>query len=213
VLSTSLKTRLADLVRSQFGINLHIDLDLDADVPQHRTIAADRNTAFFLCRPLANKTSAYTEQFQGLYAMSRGLFVAFSLGSLYLIGAWLPAPYTFFALGVAGATSMVALFLAILRLFDLPRLRFPGLRISPLTGVGVDRAILAVVGALALASGGVAWGLPSRDDRFDAATLAVAGVSLFFALRFLLLYRLFSVEFAKAVWTYFSVSKPQIDAA
>lgn len=68
---------LRRIIQNDFGLDIAIE-----------TRRAD---AFFACRAalLANERGQYCEQFQGLYAMSRGLLFAFGAAAPYYLGWWL----------------------------------------------------------------------------------------------------------------------------
>jgi hypothetical protein len=74
--SSDFKQQLRTAIQSRFGI----------DVSDQK----NRGTAFFLCRDsvIASKTASYVEQFEGMYALMRGIAVAAAVGAAYDIG-WL----------------------------------------------------------------------------------------------------------------------------
>jgi hypothetical protein len=83
-LASKVKADLAASVEAEFGIDLevgHVSTGSDE-------ISSKRTDAFFLCRSLLirEKIANYAEQFEGLYAMLRGLSVAFGIGAVYLAG-------------------------------------------------------------------------------------------------------------------------------
>jgi len=79
--SREFKERLAHQILTVF----QLDISLDAVGK-----AADgvRRDAFFLCRSalIKSKTAVYPEQFEGLYALMRGLCAAFGLAVVYYLG-------------------------------------------------------------------------------------------------------------------------------
>ena len=85
-------TNLSSKVKSQLEHYVNAEFDIDVDTKHTATgsddISARRTDAFFLCRGLLirQKAADYVEQFEGLYAMLRGLAVAFLVGALYLAG-------------------------------------------------------------------------------------------------------------------------------
>jgi hypothetical protein len=85
-------TNLAAKVKSQLERHVKAEFEIDLD-PIHTATGSDeislkRTDAFFLCRALLirQKIANYTEQFEGLYAMLRGLSMAFGIGAVYLAG-------------------------------------------------------------------------------------------------------------------------------
>jgi hypothetical protein len=81
-LPTPAKQKINELMTSQFGLNLRVDQVGDA------TIDKARNNAFLLARQILiqGKAVSYAEQFQGMYALTRGLLSAFALASVYWLG-------------------------------------------------------------------------------------------------------------------------------
>ncbi|HVR40928.1 MAG TPA: hypothetical protein VMU84_17685 [Thermoanaerobaculia bacterium] len=99
---SALKKSLADAIKTRFGL----------DVRNH---APSRRTAFFLCRDalIAAKTTPYVEQFQGLYALMRGICAASAIGCAYQIG-WLWSPWICEECRVpAAGFTMILLLLAV----------------------------------------------------------------------------------------------------
>lgn len=86
--STVFKEKLSEGIKASF----HIDIDVNAAVEvinsSGREIDRRRQDAFFLCRSvlIKSKTASYAEQFEGLYAMMRGLALAFLFGLIYNAG-------------------------------------------------------------------------------------------------------------------------------
>jgi hypothetical protein len=81
-LPATAKKKIEELVRTQFG------LDLKVDEPADDAIDDVRHSAFLLAREILihGKAAIYTEQFQGMYALTRGLVSVFSLGCVYWFG-------------------------------------------------------------------------------------------------------------------------------
>lgn len=199
-LSPDLKQRVQVNVQSWFGIDLAIDATVDDAA--RKLILKSRQGAFFLCRPIANARSPYAEQFEGLYVMTRGLAVAFGLSAAYMTG-WLlvsvKASATTAIVEGLVALCVVASFVASL------------LRASRPFGTNkrerIDQRLMAALAVLFLSTGYLLAAM---------GTLAVANSTLLvfaacipgylaIALRFIVLYRYFADEFAKAVWTSFAV--------
>lgn len=83
-LASGVKSKLQEYVEKEFAIDLRIgEVSTGSD-----EISSNRVNAFFLCRGLLirQKIANYAEQFEGLYAMQRGLSVAFCVGAFYLAG-------------------------------------------------------------------------------------------------------------------------------
>jgi len=78
------KQRLQKEVASKFGLDLHVSTYSG----EAKAIDAQRRTAFLLCRGLlvGEEIVSYGEQFEGLYALMRGLAISFWLASAYFLG-------------------------------------------------------------------------------------------------------------------------------
>jgi hypothetical protein len=81
-LPTPAKQKINELMMSQFGLNLSVDQVGDAAIDKVRS------NAFFLARQILiqGKAVSYAEQFQGMYALTRGLLSVFALASVYWLG-------------------------------------------------------------------------------------------------------------------------------
>lgn len=82
--SDDFKARLRDQVKDF----LKLDLRVEADGSGKDEISKTRQAAFFQARTylLSKKSAHYVEQFEGLYALMRGLFCSFLAGAFYLAG-------------------------------------------------------------------------------------------------------------------------------
>jgi hypothetical protein len=196
-----LRKRIADLVKSRFGITVDTTTELDLSNKDHKAIATERNNVFFLCRPIANKASNYAEQFQGLYVMMRGLFVGLLLGCAYYVG-WL----LWFLHGSTPIIARVALVVMML-------LSLVNAASRALDKKGEHRKLdqlgLSFLAVLLIAVGEVVaeYAQPRPETFFELAVLTAALPMA--AFRFYALYKYFATEFAKAVWTYFAVTDPR----
>lgn len=78
--ASDFKKKVAVAILNRFGLNIRVP--------------AERTAAFFLCRDalIVAKTTPYVEQFQGLYAMMRGVCAAAAIGCAYHTG-WLWSPW------------------------------------------------------------------------------------------------------------------------
>jgi hypothetical protein len=81
-LPTPAKQKINELMKVQFGLNLRVDQSGDS------TIDKVRNNAFLLARQILiqGKAVSYAEQFQGMYALTRGLVSVFALAFVYWLG-------------------------------------------------------------------------------------------------------------------------------
>ena len=80
-LSAEVQTKLASAVKAEFGLDLHTD---DGSGDHDRV----RNNAFLLARQrlIREKAASYAEQFQGMYALTRGLIAALTVAAVYFAG-------------------------------------------------------------------------------------------------------------------------------
>ena len=76
------KTIIQRLMKEQFGLELQVDKDGDAEIDK------ERHNAFLLARQILiqGKAVSYAEQFQGMYALTRGLMSVLALGCAYWLG-------------------------------------------------------------------------------------------------------------------------------
>lgn len=81
--SPEVKGRLADRILAQFGIDVS-----NAGNPDPKSREKRRKDAFFLCRRALIKQglASYAEQFEGMYALMRGLTAACGLAFFYHLG-------------------------------------------------------------------------------------------------------------------------------
>lgn len=84
----TVKERLAAKIKNIFGLDVGIDPPVNATDEQRKQLDYVRNDAFYLCRSalIKNKTVVYAEQFEGLYALMRGLSAAFAVAVVYYLG-------------------------------------------------------------------------------------------------------------------------------
>jgi hypothetical protein len=212
-LSRDLKKRLARLVWAQFSLDLHLDKEADKEIGEIR------QAAFYLCRPIVNKVTAYPEQFQGLYAMMSALTIVFALGFFYMLG-WSIAAY--WVLSPAGTVAQFGVALLLfativyaaggsgMPMLAVLRQRMPWLaalqKRVPILAVVPKRARLTALAILALllALSGYSMGTQAAvPTSFAPALLAIALLCLAASFRFYSQYGYFANEFAKSVWTYF----------
>ena len=196
--SQEFKAGLAAKVKAAFGLEVLGDR---ADAQ------ANRNAAFMQARAylIRNKAANYVEQFEGLYAMMRGLGCAFFLGFAYLLGWGLSFHWQVSLLGaglwcglmISGAASLglSAQFLILKRTKDAERVR--------------DRLLAVCLAVFACGVGyfvGTWKPLPGRLEFFVWTALPV---TLLAGSRCLQAYRGYAEHFAETVWRYFAGLYPQ----
>ncbi len=196
-LSTTVKTGVADAVQEKFGIKKE---DLAVDNTPTKAQDAHRNDAFFLARHflVAAKEASYVEQYEGMYALTRGLAAALGLAGIYYFG-W--------ALSFLGGrwTSTVCYLVVslgvVLALFTTVALI---LRKTHGSGLEWQAAVGLLLAALGL---GFGMGRHYEDTARLAALLLLCALAAFLAsLRAYRFYKEFTVTFAVTVWRDFFVS-------
>ena len=190
------KNRLETQVKNLFGVSIEVSQKGKGD----GTISTDRQTAFFQARSylISKKAANYVEQFEGLYAMMRGLGCSLCVGAAYLAG-WalsMHRNYQYLPQGIAILT-MLAVIGTCLSVF------FPNIeKIGPLTWA----SWLGVFGGVGF------WASYCHaavfSPQISAHTESILWASSLFALvaaaKFFSAYRSFASSFAKTVWRDFS---------
>jgi hypothetical protein len=190
-LPTPAKQKINELMTSQFGLNLRVDQVGDA------TIDKVRSNAFFLARQILiqGKAVNYAEQFQGMYALTRGLVSVFALALVYWLGwaaaivrnRWIVSAAV---LVLAGSVLILMnLSAAMLRnLLDAPRKR----------KYELGYAVFLLTSFLTL---GYALGIRYAVTRHQSALLAFLAAWAFIASsRAFGAYNSFAGRFASTVW-------------
>lgn len=99
-----LSKRLRELLFARVKATFDIDLATQSD-------SALRRDVFFLCRRALANGKTYAEQFEGMYALMRGLCATFGLGAFSLLGwcvaATLPSTIRDAALATATVTAII----------------------------------------------------------------------------------------------------------
>jgi len=196
-LSSTVKTGLADAVESKFGIKKE---DLAVENTPTKAQDAHRNDAFLLARHflVAAKEASYVEQYEGMYALPRGLAAALGLAGIYYIG------WAFSFLG--GSWTSTVCYLAVCLGIVLALLTTVVLMLRKTHGSGLEW--LAASG-LFLAALGLGFGMGHLygDTARLSALLFLCALAAFLAsLRAYRFYKEFTVTFAVTVWRDFFVS-------
>jgi hypothetical protein len=191
---------------NEFKIRLarQINRAFDLDVYGGASIEDVRRDAFFLCRSalIKSKTGTYAEQFEGLYALMRGLSAAFGISVVYYLGwacSGLLQPIKTFRFvapslwswPLSGLVILVGLLIAVFALIN----------------ANLKRAKTIMIGSLLLAAVATGYylGLSSVGASAHRGHLIAAAVLSFFASeRCYAGYRTFAQEFAKTVYRDFS---------
>jgi hypothetical protein len=213
--SQQFKDRLAEQIRKAFGLDVKFPANVQPanleDVS--KKLEGVRRDAFFLCRSalIKSKTIVYAEQFEGLYALMRGLTTGFGLGVFYYLG-WA-------ASGLLQSARTMVLFSRLRSLQWSGLILLVGLVIAIVVLINAEREFIknrklrkkyvkaATIASLALAvfATGYYLGLSRTGTYEHRAELLVAAVFSFFAAeRSYAGYKAFAKDFAKAVYRDFS---------
>lgn len=185
------KKKIGEFIELQFGLNLQLGAMPDAAIDK------TRNNAFLFARQTLIQGSAvsYAEQFQGMYAVTRGLVSVFALACTYFLG-WAAAVLKHSYAIDAGIVLMCA---AILALFNLSLMQVRGIA-NPLAKRRVEIWYASLLLALLFAVGYV-LGIHSHVELNHAMVFAfLAGCSGVACLRAYGAYRYFARRFASTVW-------------
>lgn len=196
-LSDTIKTGVADAVKDNFGIDKE---KLAVNQKANKEQDTYRNDAFLLARHflVAAKEAAYVEQYEGMYALMRGLSAAFGLAAVYYLG-WALAFQS-------GSWTSQAAYIAIAAGLVLAVLCTIGLILRKKSILGLE---WLAASALLLAALGLGFGIANRygDTSRLAALLLLCALAVFLAsLRAYRFYKEFTVTFAVAVWRDFFVA-------
>ncbi|MGC2467573.1 MAG: hypothetical protein WA517_20435 [Candidatus Acidiferrum sp.] len=186
-LASGAKLKIAALVKEQFGLDLHADQRGDSEVDKQR------NSGFLLARQvlIQGKAVSYAEQFQGMYALMRGLMVALVVAAAYWSGWAASVVGTQWFIGGAVAIVTVATLLLVnIGLYCLGQ-NVP-LRLERTCAWFFLTAFFAL-GSIASLS----YGTPTS---YDALLLLFAAWALLMASRTYDAYRFFAGRFASTVW-------------
>lgn len=183
-----------------------IETELAIDVKEKKeNEKEDRTTrrldAFLLCRASVMQSGrlSYAEQFEGLYALSRGLAAAFFLNALYHYGwglakCWRATPrQSGWVIGISAGLAFLALLLTYMSPSTAKLKRFENIYWS---------VVPLASGLMAL---GHYLGVRKNEDGFSSIFLLLASGELLVTVACLLNYRRFREEFAKTVYREFAV--------
>lgn len=185
------KGKIARLMDAQFGLDLQVDRSGD------ETIDKVRNNAFLLARQMLiqGKAASYAEQFQGMYALTRGLVSVFALSFAYWLG-WAAAAVRNTSL-VNAVVIIIAVALLVLINLSVALLR----KISdPATKRKIELGYASLLPIVFCATGYV-LGIRYHPTPGKAALLAfLAAWALIACLRAYGAYKFFAGRFASTVW-------------
>lgn len=176
-------------------------IDLSNGRDGEEALSRSRNQAFLMARGVLIKEElvTYAEQFEGLYAMMRGMSAACFLGSLY-----------FFCWGLAifknqclWRTAVILCWAALVTPIVVALIR-NARPVDDSQRYRLDKVTLGSM-ALAVSSGGYLLAFHRISSVAYAKVFFIVGsICLFLMLRFYLEYRHFAFEFARVVWREFA---------
>jgi hypothetical protein len=190
VLPEPFREKIQALIAAQFGLDLQVGRKGDDAIDKLR------NNAFLAARQMLiqGKAVSYAEQFQGMYALMRGLASSFAIGFAYWLG-WATA------MCKSHHLAEVAVSMAAVSLFALVNLPLISLKVSkPAVKRGLERwyAIALLFAFLAI---GYVLGLRYTVNGGQSTILAFLSViGLIAYLRSYGAYRFFAGQFASTVW-------------
>lgn len=202
-LSETVKAGLGDLIEDKFGIKkTDVAVNRAASKSQDRA----RNDAFFLARHflVVAKDAAYVEQFEGMYALTRGIAAAFMMAAIYYSGWAVRLLRPGVGASVAYTLVTFGLVMAILVTLFLVFTKQRNFRVE-----------LQGAAGLLLVAAGLGVGLGSRYTiKAEWAPLLVlcALAALLAGLRTYRFYREFTETFAITVWRDFFVAARKVQA-
>jgi hypothetical protein len=196
-LSDTVKTGVAEAVEDKFGIKKE---NLAVNTTPTKEQDGNRNDAFLLARHflVAAKEASYVEQYEGMYALMRGVAASLGLAAVYYLGwalSFLRGSWTSQAAYAAVAAGLVVAVLSTIALV---------LRKKSILVVEWLAALALLVAAL-----GLGFGMGHRYEdtaRLPALLLLCALAALLGSLRAYRFYKEFTMTFAVAVWRDFFVA-------
>ncbi len=217
-LSSDMREKIARAVDRKFELNLHTEDSVG-------NFDAIRKDAFFLARHslIRDKAASYAEQFQAMYSLTRGLTVAFAVGTSYYLG-WALSPLRW---PFSRQILVALLFLSVLVMLNLAiRLWFENNREQQqkeerknlsegdkrkahredrLRKRALEHAFAGAI-LLAFFVAGYLIALGYEAGGRNCTWLALASlISLVAMVRCYLQYRTFTIAFATTVWRDFTV--------
>jgi hypothetical protein len=195
-LSETVKTGVADALEDKFGIKKE---KLAVNQKANKEQDGFRNDAFFLARHflVAAKEAAYVEQYEGMYALTRGLAAAFGMAAVYYLGwalSFLGGDWTSQAAYIAIAAGLIVALLSTIALVAQKKSIF---FLEWLAGSALLLAALAM---------GFGIGHSYDKPRLHALLLLLALAALLASWRAYRFYKEFTITFAVTVWRDFFVA-------
>jgi hypothetical protein len=206
-LSDDIKTGLPALISTKLGVTGELAIGNQANQEQARRGA----NAFLLARHYLQltKVTSYTEQFEGMYALCRGLAAALGLCAAYYFGwalsswefSWIPTiAYYAITWGVLFSVGVTIFLLVIGKRSLTVSINKQDLKVELLPAIGL---LVAGLG------GGLGLGYRYHASNFASIILLCAAGALLASLRAYRFYKDFTKEFAATVWRDFFLAAKQ----
>lgn len=194
-LAKEFKTKLAELIKNKF------DLDLQIEATPTEEIDRVRGDAFYLARHalMRTKEMSYAEQFQGMYTLARSLSAAFAISAVYYMG-W---SLSVFHDGSVDRVVTIVITISLLAADNFTAWVWKG-------GGKTLENWSACALLLAALAGGYLLGRRFEPTPIKAGILGLCAMGAVLALlRCYVAYRSFSLNFAKTIWRdfYSSIDK------
>jgi hypothetical protein len=194
-LGKDIKARIREKVKQQFSIDLSSGGDGAEDASRCR------RDVFLMARQklIHDKVAGYAEQFEGLYAMMRGLAVATSLASLYLY-CWALA---IFKSRCSWYAAFVILIASLTLVGTTGGIRvWKTLREQPLRVI--DKITLTGFAGCAASAAYLLGFSRLTNVSYSKLFLLLGTICLVLTLRFCIGYKSFAFEFASNIWRYYA---------
>jgi hypothetical protein len=195
--SDEFKSELGTIIKDAFG------LDVAAGIPSERlddSITHRRQDAFFRCRAvlLKQEIAAYTEQFEGLYSLMRGLAIAFGLDFAYIAGWGL----SYFRNRYSEAATAPSIFVSLVAVTALTAV----LQFAPRSWKRppfAEQANLLILAIFLLALG-YHFAVTNASTLQQSVLWVISLAALLLSIRCFGAYKYFAQQFAQAVWRDFA---------
>jgi hypothetical protein len=196
--SKEFKAKLATIVTNAFALDLAIETPAaKIDDP----ITRRRQDAFFWSRAvlLKQEIAAYTEQFEGLYSLMRGLATAFGFGFAYITG-WGLSYFKNQCFQIAAIVAILAGLIAATIMTAILQFTSSGRK----NRSGIEKTNLALL-MLVLLALGYRFGLQNVSTPHQLMIVWLISLgALFSFFRCFGAYKYFAQQFAQAVWRDFA---------
>jgi hypothetical protein len=215
--TSKVKEKLLAHINEVFKIEVPRDPPKNATDETRREVDKLRNDTFFLCRSalVKSRTIIYAEQFEGLYALMRGLCAGFGIATFYYLGwaysgqlqfiksfRFVPSGWWYWPW--SGVVILLGIFIAFFAMTAANRNKQDRSKANikqDRSRANIFRRVMIGSFILAAFAAGYYFGLSRAGASLHRGQLVVAAVISFFASeRCYSGYKTFAQEFAKAVY-------------